>query len=241
MLGLLPAHPWLKKAKQGDGQPVMVLPGFGAADYTTIFLRKFIKQWGYPAYPWMQGSNLDPKVVKNMDDVMAGIEVIVDNLRPRLDSMIQRHGQKASLIGWSLGGVISRLIASKHPELVRQVITLGTPFGDLRGVSITHYYARFTGSAISDSDVEKWIRLSQPKLTDIPITAIYSKGDGFLSPKVAELPKADKVENILVPASHIGFGVNPVVYKVIADRLSESEDNWQPFKQMQLLGLPLTR
>ena len=37
------------------------------------------------------------------------------------------HGPPASLVGWSLGGVIAREVARLHPDAVRQVITYGTP------------------------------------------------------------------------------------------------------------------
>ncbi len=38
-------------------------------------------------------------------------------------------GKRASLVGWSLGGVHARNLAKRAPDQVRQVITLGSPFG----------------------------------------------------------------------------------------------------------------
>jgi pimeloyl-ACP methyl ester carboxylesterase len=37
------------------------------------------------------------------------------------------NGTPVTLIGWSLGGVIVREVARDHPDLVRELITLGTP------------------------------------------------------------------------------------------------------------------
>lgn len=50
---LLLAHPWLRRARGGDGHPVMVLPGFMGADGSTAVLRYYIRAWGYddPTHP----------------------------------------------------------------------------------------------------------------------------------------------------------------------------------------------
>ena len=51
-------------------------------------------------------------------------------VRPRLAESVvalsEEHGPVA-LVGWSLGGVLSREVARRHPEHVRRVITYGTP------------------------------------------------------------------------------------------------------------------
>ena len=48
---LLAAKPWLRKLPAGDGHPVLVFPGLGAHDFTTLPLRHFLEERGYVPYP----------------------------------------------------------------------------------------------------------------------------------------------------------------------------------------------
>ena len=43
---------------QGDGHPVIVLPGFLAGPESTVFLRSHLRRLGYRAHDWRQGRNL---------------------------------------------------------------------------------------------------------------------------------------------------------------------------------------
>ena len=50
-------------------------------------------------------------------------------------------GRKVSLVGWSLGGIYARDLALQMPDMVRSVITLGSPFrqrhqGDQRDTAL---------------------------------------------------------------------------------------------------------
>ena len=44
IFSLLAALPWLRRLPRGDGHPVMVFPGLGANDLTTVPLRRFLRQ-----------------------------------------------------------------------------------------------------------------------------------------------------------------------------------------------------
>src|SRR5688572_30310196 len=46
---------------QGDGHPVLVLPGFLASDGSTALLRRFLTRLGYDVRPWNLGRNLGPR------------------------------------------------------------------------------------------------------------------------------------------------------------------------------------
>ena len=46
---------------------------------------------------------------------------------------------------------------------------------------------------------------------------------------MAEAAGLYKAENIEVPASHIGMGVNPLALVAVADRLAQDPDDWRPF------------
>ena len=117
----------LRDVPRGDGHPVFVLPGLLAGDFSTAPLRRFLRTLCYDARGWKLGINTgpDPELRAQLDE--------------RLVHLAERHGRSVSLVGWSLGGIYARELARSHPQHVRQVVTLGSPFRD---ISATHA-ARF--------------------------------------------------------------------------------------------------
>ena len=107
--------PLLRRLPAGDGHPVLVLPGFSASDRSTDPLRNLLRRLGYRTYGWGLGVNVGPT------------PRILDGLVRRLDRAFQRRGQQVSIVGWSLGGIYARELARARPEMVRQVVTLGSP------------------------------------------------------------------------------------------------------------------
>ena len=114
--GFAALRPWLRTLKRGDGHPVLVLPGFMTTDRSTAALRAVLRGQGYWAHPWRLGRNIGPTAR------------IVTGMRQRLEELHDRHERPVTLIGQSLGGVYARVLAREHPELVRQVISLGSPY-----------------------------------------------------------------------------------------------------------------
>lgn len=49
---LLPSAPILGLAPRGDGHRVLVLPGLGGSDRSTVVLREYLTGLGYQAEPW---------------------------------------------------------------------------------------------------------------------------------------------------------------------------------------------
>ena len=72
---------------------------------------------GYAVRGWSLGRNLGPTR-----------EVLDRAARAPWRRLPSETGRPVSLIGWSLGGVYARELARQRPDLVRQVITLGSPF-----------------------------------------------------------------------------------------------------------------
>ncbi|MGH3563637.1 MAG: esterase/lipase family protein, partial [Mycobacterium sp.] len=59
--GLLTSSaPLLAVLPRGDGHPVLVLPGLGSADSSTITLRAILRRLGYRTYGWRLGRNIGP-------------------------------------------------------------------------------------------------------------------------------------------------------------------------------------
>ncbi|MBP0591529.1 alpha/beta hydrolase [Paraburkholderia sp. LEh10] len=208
--------PLLRLAPAGDGHPVLVLPGFGASDISTAPLRMFLRGLGYRAHGWRLGMNLGPRA--DVDEKM----------HKRLEWLHEHYGCKVSLIGWSLGGVFAREMARQSPELVRCVITMGSPFaGEPRANHGWRLYETLSGRKADDWPDRE--RMKQPP--PMPSTAIYSRSDGVVAWQGCLEQVSPSSENIEVESSHCGFGHHPAVLYAIADRLSQPEGHWKPFNR----------
>jgi hypothetical protein len=112
--------------------------------------------------------------------------------------------------------------------LKRQVITLGSPFGDVaRPSNVSRFFRRVPGNPGRERTNQFSRALRRPP--DVPCTAIFSRSDGIVHWSACLEPATDHTENIRVPGSHIGLGVNPLVLYAVADRLSQAVGEWKPF------------
>lgn len=228
---VLPANRWLSRLPHGDGQPVMTLPGFGGADGSTALLRRYISRWGYEAHPWRLGRNLNPGSAKQMSSVLDFMDEVIQVVGKRLHRIKKDSGKRVSLVGWSLGGLYSRQLAATYPDLVRQVITLGTPFGDPRSTIVWPIMKRLRDTPEpSEADMQQWVGRARVPI-EVPLSVIWSKTDGFVHPNIACETEGPRTENIHVCSSHAGFGANPQAFYVLADRLAQPEGQWSPFQR----------
>jgi hypothetical protein len=205
----------------GDGRPVVFLPGFGAGDYTTAYMRRFMQKKGYNTYGWDNGVNLGPT------------QTTIDNVVKRLHEVYAQHGnKKITLIGHSLGGVLARELARDFPNMCCQVITLGSPIGIGRDKHAANPVVRKIfemlhgeRSLSKDEEIMEQMLIPPP----VPTTSIYSRNDGVVNWKIALNPSYKKAENVEVDSSHIGLVVNKSSYLVVADRLGQPQGQWKPF------------
>ncbi len=212
-------RPLLENLRRGDGHPVLVLPGFTAADRSTVPLRSLLRRLGYRTYGWKLGANLGPT------------PHIVNGLERRLEDILEREsGKQVSLVGWSLGGILSREMARNHPESIRQVIPLGSPIRMVPG-------DRSAASSMWDSleglhdpeAVEIMSRTDRPPLP-VPTTSVYTRTDGIVHWRTCLESKGPISENVEVYGSHCGLGFNPTVAIVVAGRLAQPADEWRRFR-----------
>jgi pimeloyl-ACP methyl ester carboxylesterase len=206
----------VRRAPRGDGHAVLVLPGLFAGDFTTAPLRRFLRTLCYDARGWKLGINTGPDAA------------LRESLGARLAHLFGRHGRKVSLVGWSLGGIFARELARAHPEQVRLVITLGTPFRD---VSASHA-ARLVpirpgGRSLREAaELRAWLRQPLP----VPTTSVYSRTDGIVAWRSCLEEEGPLRENVEVSCSHTGMGFHPATFAVIADRLALPEGAWTPYR-----------
>ncbi|MCE9650804.1 MAG: alpha/beta hydrolase [Parvibaculum sp.] len=206
---IAPALPILLNAPRGDGHAVLVLPGMLASDGSTFVLRRYLQALGYQVHPWKLGRNWGPST-----EIRQGI-------RDRFKELSNRYQHRISIVGWSLGGIYARELAREYPALVRQVITLGSPFG-----------AGYRVEGEPDPKLAARLRPAPP----VPCTAIYSKSDGVVPWEACLEQEGPQTDNIEVQSSHIGMGINALVLWAVADRLSQAEGRWRHFDRTGLHG-----
>lgn len=222
----LSAGALMASAPRGDGHPVLVLPGFMTSDTSTRVLRRFLRMLGYDAHTWNLGRNLGTRAIGQQGE----------HLIARLREIHEATGQKVSLVGWSLGGVMARLLARKAPDAVRQVVTLGSPFaGSPKSSNVWRLYELMSGSRVDDPNHRAHLAEVAAR-PDVPCTAIYSKDDGVVAWQTCREDDSPLSENIEVHGSHIGLGVNPSVLYAVADRLAQKDGEFRRFDRKGLKG-----
>ena len=212
-----------------QSRPVLVLPGFTAGDLSTLPLRQLLRGQGHWVHAWRLGRNLGPT------------HRAVQGMRALLHQLADRHSSPITLIGWSLGGVYARALASERPELVSQVITLGSPFrvGDGDRSAAQPLWERVRHLHTQDLIAGDVAEEARAALT-VPATSIFTKTDGVVRwqlcvDDVGPLAGNRRAENIEVYGTHSGLGVNTSAAFAVLDRLARPVDAWQPFQAPRLL------
>jgi pimeloyl-ACP methyl ester carboxylesterase len=207
----------LRGAPAGDGHPVLVFPGLGAADSSTVMLRRFLSGLGYEVHRWGLGRNIGP-TRKAVDGMHALVKKVSDS-----------YGGPVSIVGWSLGGIFAREMARDHPHRVRQVITMGSPYNMSDPVQSRAMPAFSLFSRLHIPREEFPPPESTRPPIPVPATSIYSKTDGIVSWESCVEEPGHRRENVQVSSSHLGYGFNATVLWVVADRLAQAEGTWAPF------------
>ncbi|MBC7918528.1 MAG: alpha/beta hydrolase [Rhodoferax sp.] len=216
---VLPSWPALMRATPGDGHPVIVFPGLSASDGSTMPLRAYLQNLGYDVSGWNQGYNFGPR---------AGI---LETARQQVLDTCEAAGEPVSVVGWSLGGIYARELAKELPHCVRSVITLGTPFaGSHKSTNAWRLYELTSGRDI-EREVEQF---DLPAAPPVPTTSVFSRTDGVVAwgASIQAASAANPhTENVEVYASHVGLGMNPSAWWVVADRLAQLPGRWKPFER----------
>jgi pimeloyl-ACP methyl ester carboxylesterase len=215
---MVPMFRLQKFLPQGDNHPVLVLPGFLASSRSTRPLRQYLADLGYRAHRWKLGYNMGYSFKLHY------------GMRDRVTELVERYGEKISLVGWSLGGIYARELAREMPDIVRQVVSMGSPFrGHPTSSNISRIFNLFSEVPYKDIPNDFLQHMAVPP--PMPTTALYTRGDGIVAwQSTVELSDRYDVENIHVGGTHLGLGFNPRVLVALADRLAQPEGEWRPFK-----------
>ncbi|MEO7325349.1 MAG: alpha/beta fold hydrolase [Dokdonella sp.] len=194
-----------RAAKQrSDGDPVLVVPGLGTNDAATVLLRHHLERAGYDVHTWNQGINRGPR-----DGVMR-------KLSQRVRAIARTTQRPVRIVGWSLGGLMARIVAGRVPAAVESVVALGSPLNaDPAASHLSLLYSTLGGRDRRDPGVRAMLRDS----AKVPVTSIYSRDDGVVAWQ-ASADAQGECHTREVTSTHFGLMVDPEVHEVVAQELA---------------------
>jgi triacylglycerol lipase len=217
---------WRGGIPQGDGRPVLLIPGFLVGDGSLGTMARWLRQNGYATR-------------------RAGIRANVGcseegcaRLEARLEGLAEAAGQRVAIVGQSRGGVFARALAVRRPDLVSGIFTLGSPVVSqlkVHPVVLAHVAVvgalgsgrvpgMFTWRCLRGSCCERFrADIAGDFPPEVDYVALYSRTDGVVDWRACLDPAAQQVE---VRASHLGMGLNAAVYAELGQALSRFGEDW---------------
>jgi pimeloyl-ACP methyl ester carboxylesterase len=198
----------LRRMPRGDGQLVMLVPGFGTTDHWLWPLGAYLRSLDYRVEGWGLGRNTGrvPQLVPQMVD--------------RIDALTGDVDGGITLVGWSLGGYLAREAARERQQLVRRVVTFGSPV--VGGPKYTTTARHYEKNGFDLDEIEARVTERDDVPLDVPVTAIYSRRDGIVAWRACIDHVNPNVEHIEIKATHLGMGLSPEVFEIVAQRLARS-------------------
>jgi pimeloyl-ACP methyl ester carboxylesterase len=218
-----PAHITTSKGTrlyQGEGQPVLVFPRERCGPESTAALRELLGQAGFRPHDWGHGIDGGPGAM--------GLNRWLRKLEECVIDVFEATQAPVTLLGWGLSGIYARELAKRANPLVRQVITLGTPFN-----TAADPQRQCPLVAMLDSGPERMplaVRQRLRQRPPVPCTSIYSRDDGVVRwQQCTDHDSADCEHVEVAGVSHEDLATHPQVLEIVTHRLAQPEDAWQPF------------
>lgn len=205
---LLARTPQLALAPRGDGGPVVLVPGWRAPEASMAPMRAYLRWLGHDAHHWGFGTN-------HGDPARDG-----HRLAELVRGLAAEHQRPVALVGWSLGGTVSRECARDAPEAVGHVVTYGTPA--IGGPSYTiaaSNYGRNTAEGIARRVEE----LDRNRPITVPLTVIFTRRDRIVSWGACIDRTSPQVRHVEVRSTHLSLGIDPDVWLTVARALAPAD------------------
>jgi triacylglycerol lipase len=213
----------------GDGQAVLLIPGFLAGDKTLTVMARWLVRIGYQVYFSGIRWNIDCPDRTN------------ELLRARLDKFVQRIERPLIVIGHSLGGVLARALGAQCPQYVNHVVAIGSPIdGSMRVhplVPVTfrtlQTVRKFAGRPLPPCArrLECTCNFTRTAFSSLPecvgFTAIFSPADEIVDWRACLDPRGT---NQAVSGQHLGLIVNQEVYHIVAKTLASIDLSRRSFR-----------
>lgn len=213
------SRPYVGPGHPASSEPVLLIPGFMAGDYTLAPMAAMLRGAGYRTYR--------SRIVVNMGCTREA----ADRMERRVESIATKRGRKVSIVGHSLGGMLARGLAARRPDLIAGIVSMGSPVlapGAVHEVLLkdAELLTRLTragfGGLMSADCIAGACALASfeesqaPLAPEVGFTAIYSQRDGIVDWRACLDPAAIPVE---VTASHIGMALDPRVFDEVSRAL----------------------
>lgn len=210
----------LGRVYEGDGQPVIVFPRQGTGPESTAVLRRTLEEAGFRAFDWGHGRDVGPRGMNLPRWLRKLEECVID--------VFEVTQAPVTLVGWGLSGIYARELAKRANPLVRQVVTLGSPFDTSADPQRRCPVVRLLDGA---ERMPLQLRHSLRQRPPVPCTALYSKDDGVVRWEQCVERDAPDAENIeLAGVRHEELATHPRALEVISHRLAQPEGVWKPFQ-----------
>jgi pimeloyl-ACP methyl ester carboxylesterase len=190
-LALNPFRSAVEAEGDGQGWPVLVLPGFTTDDSSTSLLRRSLDRANFHSYGWEMGFNLGLK------------PGLVEKLEKRLDAIASLERRKVILLGWSLGGIFARALAHRLPEKVAQVVTLSSPFSGSRHANRAWRLYDLINDHTVDTIPPGLEFTAKPP---VPTIAVWTAKDGIVDPSSARGTPEESDKIVELDVTHFGYG-----------------------------------
>jgi pimeloyl-ACP methyl ester carboxylesterase len=201
-LRLLRQSAWWQgyQVPEGKNRPVLLIAGFLAGPRTIDALDHVLSVAGWRVRQAEVGRNAGP--------AYHGIA----HCERDLAALQEDSDQKVRVIGHSRGGQYARVLAVRFPQMIEQIITLGSP---LRVKYPKYAVVKVPAEALDrlwrtgvfgavDTEAEE--RVDEDRFVSVPdginFVSVYSKTDGIVDWRTSIDPQADMIE---VNASHAGL------------------------------------
>jgi pimeloyl-ACP methyl ester carboxylesterase len=196
---------------RGDGTPVIPVPGFLGSDDYLVILRGWLLRIGYRA----TGSRLH---------CVGAIEALATRLERRVEKAATESDRRVILIGHSLGGMLSCRVALRRPDLVEQVVTLGSARSpEARDASdpmiraLADVLLRRRSAESTWAQEMDWLGVPMPE--QVRLSCIYSRDDAVVHwPACLDADPRTVMRE--VRGSHTGLAWNAAVYRALGRLLA---------------------
>ncbi|MEZ5380108.1 MAG: alpha/beta fold hydrolase [Acidimicrobiales bacterium] len=198
----------------GEGRPVLIIPGFMSGPHKARQLSHVLDKAGWHVQVARVGFNAGPAYHS------------VDAAAADLDTLVAQTKQRVTIVGHSRGGQFGRVLAVRHPDLVRRVIAIGAP--------LLTKYPPFVVVKVPAETLDKAWRLGAfgsvapereqqvdddrylPFPDEVDLVSIYSRNDGIVDWRYCFDPAAEMVE---ITGSHLGLVNSITGIEAIANAL----------------------
>ena len=213
--------------RTADGEPVLLIPGFLAGDWSLVEMARHLGRDGYRTYGAGIHANVNCTLrTGNM-------------LERRLQTIADLHGQRVWVVGHSLGGMLARGLAVRRPDLVAGIVTMGSPIlapaahhpALTGGLEVLMLLSKLGVPQVMANDCvagncarDGYIEMRSMLTDDVGFTSIYSRNDGIIDFHAALDPQAEWIE---VASSHIGMAFDPRCCDAVTDALARQRGDEQ--------------